>query len=119
MAVMKTLLLAKTTAFISNLQPGIIAIMVVAFEQKQSAVHRTNHCVGTAVIWTIPSAGENVIMFPQLQRIHIDGLVSVAPRSVFSTHPDAMGYLIVMMAAMKVIVCSSLRLVLVKHFCYA
>ena len=34
MAVMKTLLLAKTTAFISFLQPGIIAIMVVVFEQK-------------------------------------------------------------------------------------
>ena len=92
--------------------------MVVAFKDDWLAVPRTDPSVGTAVIWTSPSVRASVILRSQTERIHIIGLVSMAPRDVFSTHLDAMGYLIVMMTAMNVIVRWWLGFVFTMNFCF-
>ena len=106
MGVMKTLSLARTFAgvVIYTLFIATIATMVVALVTVWYVLPRINRCVRTAVIWTSPSVEVSAIFRSQIERIHIDGLAQMAPRSVFSTHLDAMGYLIVMIQVMSMIV---------------
>ena len=101
MAVMRTLWLAKTSVVTYPLITATIVTMVVVFLCNCYAVPRTDPCAQMVVIWLIVI---NVIIFSQKNRIHTDGLAPIAPRSVFSKHLDVMGYMIVRMAAMKVIV---------------
>ena len=92
--------------------------MVVALLTAWFVLLRTNLCVGTVVIWTSPSAEADAIFRSQIERIHIDGLAQMAQRSVFSTLLDAMGYLIVMMAAMNVLVRWWYGFVFTMNFCF-
>ena len=97
MAVMKTLLLAKTSV-IYLLFHTTAAIIAVALGWKWLAVPRTSPCVRMAAIWTSPSVRASAIHCSHTLRTHIDGLAQRALRNVFSTHLDAMVILIVTMA---------------------
>ena len=116
MAVMKTLSLAKTSVFIQPLFSSTAATTAVAFTIQWLAVRRTNRCVRTAVIWNSLYVRASVILISHTERIRIVGLAPVAPRSVFPTHLDVIGYLIVMTQAMKIIVRWSLRSICFIHF---
>ena len=116
MAVMKTLSLAKTGVVMFLLIVSTTATTAVALSFQWLVVRRTNRCVRTAVIWSFPSARASVILHSRGERIHTVGLAPVAPRSVFPTHLDVMGYLIVMTQAMKIIVRWSLRSICFIHF---
>ena len=104
MAEMKTLSLARTSAVRYPKLLATIAIMVVALYYIWLVAPRPIHCVKMAVIWSFPSVREFVIILTQTQTIHTGGHAPTALRSVFFKHIGAMGYLIVKMAAMKMIV---------------
>ena len=104
MAVTRTLSLAKTSVVMFLLIISTTATTAVAFSMEWLVVRRTNHCVKTAVIWNSPYVRTSVTIRSKEERIHIVGLVPMAPRSVFPTHLDAIKCRIVKMVAMKVIV---------------
>ena len=120
MGVMKILSLAKTiqdvATYIHNSSTTVT--MVVAFFWKWPVVPRINRCAKTVVIWSSPSVGESVIIIFLTWWIHIGGLAQMAPRNAFSTHLDAMGYMIVMMAAMNVLVRWWYGFVFTTNFCF-
>ena len=101
---MKTLSLATVIVGIGLVKTilSTIATTAVAFSIQCFVVRRTNRCVRTAVIWTSPYAEVIATIRSHTQRTRTGGLALVAPRSVFCTQLDAMGYLIAMMVAMKI-----------------
>ena len=72
--------------------------MVVAYDWKWLVVPKTIPCVRTVATWTSPYVRESVLTSSHLSRIHIGGLVPMAPKSVLSTGLDATVMLIVTMA---------------------